>query len=142
MAKVEVALLWGLSSRPPQASLEPLSPPSEQRGLIACLGSRGTHSGSSHRLCSMTTTTPTPSTACARCCENSWNHPREGYSTLPSLPRKFGERDNGLFICPCRHAPDLTLSHKLTTREPWGWICRMQIVGYSFASQKRVLAKL
>ena len=90
----------------------------------------------------MTTTIPTPSTACARCCENSWNHPREGYSTLPSLPRKFGERGNGLFICPCRHTPDLTLSPKLTTRGPWGLICRMQIAGYSFASQKRVLAKL
>ncbi|XP_072871605.1 tRNA-dihydrouridine(20) synthase [NAD(P)+]-like isoform X2 [Chlorocebus sabaeus] len=39
--------------------------------------------------CSMTTTTPTPSTACARCYENSWSRPREGCSMLPSLPGKF-----------------------------------------------------
>ncbi|XP_075392473.1 tRNA-dihydrouridine(20) synthase [NAD(P)+]-like isoform X3 [Tenrec ecaudatus] len=43
------------------------------------------------RYCSMTTTTPTPSTACARCCENSWSHPREGCSTRPSLLGKFAK---------------------------------------------------
>ncbi|XP_059986529.1 tRNA-dihydrouridine(20) synthase [NAD(P)+]-like isoform X4 [Lagenorhynchus albirostris] len=41
------------------------------------------------KLCSMTTTTPTPSTACARCYENSWSRPRGGCSMPPSLPRKF-----------------------------------------------------
>ena len=97
MAKVEVALLWG-----PQLQA-PLRPPwshffrcQSSTGLRTCLGSRGADGSSSCRLCSMTTTTPTPSTACARCCENSWNHPREGYSMLPSLPRKFGERGNGV----------------------------------------------
>ena len=124
MAKVEAALLWR-----PQLQA-PLRPPwshfpccQSSVGLRARLGSRGAHGSSSHRLCSMTTTTPTPSTACARCCENSWNHPREGYSMLPSLPRKFGERDNRL------SSPDLILSPKLTTRRPWGWIYRIQMRG-------------
>lgn len=77
-------------------------------------GSRWAHIGSSSRPCSMTITTPTPSTACARCCENSWSHPRESCSMPPSLPGKFGERGRGLSICPCRHCPGLTLSPKLT----------------------------
>lgn len=125
MAKVEVALLWGPQLQAPLSGLlSHFSRCQSSTGPRTCLGSMGAHGSSSCRLCSMTTTTPTPSTACARCCENSWNHPREGYSMLPSLPRKFGERATGV-ICPCRHTPDLTLSPKLTTRGPWGWICRM-----------------
>lgn len=129
---MERALLWGHTASaagPSDAPLEPLFLPSEQSsGLRACLGSRGAHGSSSLRLCSMTTTTPTPSTACARCYENSWSRPRGGCSMPPSLPRKFGERGNGLFICPCRHYPNLTLSPKLTLRgDPghsfWRWMC-------------------
>lgn len=100
MAKVEVAVLWGPQLQAPLRSPWSHFPHCQSSaGLRACLGSSGAHSSSSRRLCSMTTTTPTPSTACARCCENSWNHLREGYSTLPSLPRKFGERGNRL-SCP------------------------------------------
>lgn len=102
MARMEVVFLMGSqcpSCRHTSAvPLEPLSLPSgHSLGLRACLGSKWAHAASSLRPYSMRTTTPTPSTACARCYENSWSRPREGCSMLPSLPRKFGERGNG---CP------------------------------------------
>lgn len=75
------------------------------------MGSRWAHVSSSLRPCSMTTTTRTPSTACARCYENSWSHPRESCFMLPSLPRKFGERDNELSM---QTFPGLALSPRLT----------------------------
>lgn len=115
-------------------------------GRRACLGSRWAHVGSSSRLCSMKITTRTPSTACARCYENSWSRPRESCSMLPSLPGKFGETGNGLSICPCRHCPGLTLSPKLTLPEDqghsfWRWMCRSGVC-YSFTSQKGMLSEL
>lgn len=51
----------------------------------------------------------------------------------PSLPGKFGERGNGLSICPCRHCPGLTLSAKLTLpgsqgHRFWRQMCRSGVV--------------
>lgn len=102
MARVEMAFLMRsyclISKHTSDALLEALSLPSgHSSGLGTCLGSKWAHVGSSLRPCSMKTTTPTPSTACARCYENSWSRPREGCSMPPNLPRKFGERGYG---CP------------------------------------------
>jgi hypothetical protein len=94
-SRVEAVLIWG---QVPQAHfkkhtsntlLGPLS--FSWEASVAFAGSWWAHVSSPLRRCSMITTTPTPSTACAKCCGNSWSRPREDCFMLPSLPRKFGK---------------------------------------------------